>query len=179
MPTEQQNVDDLKAIYRVSDCVDVYKATAAMAAAITEELKPVTESDINAIWQSMIEPEDYKYVTERDGRMVFGIPLLFKRYADFAVSLGEQHLGQKTADDDIMADDWITKSMPKTRVIFSALMELCVDFLSEASAEIKKATGTTPGEVFVQAINTGESFEQSHTRLSHASNGLRVVKPGE
>lgn len=48
-------IDELKAGFRVEHCVDLYKATEALAAAITEELKPVTESSINATWQSVSE----------------------------------------------------------------------------------------------------------------------------
>ncbi|HCA6674647.1 TPA: hypothetical protein ACG5BG_004745 [Pseudomonas aeruginosa] len=167
-------VDELKAGFRVEHCVDLYKATAALAAAITEELKPVTESSINASWESVIEPEDFRFIIEQGGRTLFGIPLLFQRYACFMSALGED-LGIEF-DEDMMADDWISDSMPKTRAIASALMELAVDYLSEARARMKEQTGTTPAEVFVQSINTGESFEQSRTRLSHAALGLQVVK---
>ncbi|EKF7416694.1 TPA: hypothetical protein MXR76_004579 [Pseudomonas aeruginosa] len=176
MSVNQQAVDELKALFRVGHCVDIYKATAALARAITEELNPASESDINAIWQSVVEPEDFSYVVQQNGKTLFGIPLLFKRYAEFVSAIGE-HLGIELDEDDMMCDDWIADSMPKTREIATALMELTVDYLSEASKKMKEETGTTPAEVFVQSINTGESFQQSQARLRHATQGLRVVKP--
>ena len=161
--------------FRVGHCVDLYKATAALATTITEELKPVTESSINATLESVIEQEDFEFIIKQGGRTLFGIPLLFKRYACFMSALGED-LGIEF-DEDMMGDDWISESMPKTRAIATALMELTVDYLAEASAQMRAKEGTTPAEVLVQSINTGESYEQSRTRLSHASRGLRVVKP--
>jgi len=178
MSKEQQTVDDLKSLFRVGHCVDIYKATAALARSITEELKPVTESDINATWQSVVEPEDLNYVVQQNGQTLFGIPLLFRRYADFVSAIGEDiGIAAGDGDDDVMCDDWITDSMPKTLAITTALMELTVDYLSEASAKMKEQTGTTPAEVLVESIKTGESFQQSQARLRHATQGLRVVKP--
>ncbi len=176
MSVNQQAVDELKALFRVGHCVDIYKATAALARAITEELKPVSESDINATWQSVIEIEDLDYVVQQDGRTLYGIPLLFQRYAEFFSALGED-LGIEVGDDDDTCDAWIATSMPKTRAIATALRKLTTGYLSEASAKMKEHTGVTPAEVFVQSINTGESFQQSQTRLRHATQGLRVVKP--
>jgi hypothetical protein len=176
MSVNQQAVDELKALFRVGHCVDIYKATDALAKAITEELQPVSESDINATWQSVIDIEYLEYVVQQNGRTLYGIPLLFKRYSEFISALGED-LGIELDEDDIMCDDWITGSMPKTRAIVTALMELTVDYLSEASKKMKEQTGTTPAEVFVQSAKTGEPFQQSQARLRHATQGLRVVKP--
>ena len=77
----------------------------------------------------------------------------------------------------MIADDWISDSMPKTRAIATALMILTVDYLSVARGEMKAKTGSSAAEVFVQSISTDESYEQSRTRLVHAARGFQVVKP--
>lgn len=176
MSKEHHSLAELKTLFRVGHFVDFYKATELMAAAITEELKPVTESFINAAWEAVTEPEDYECATRQAGHsLLFAIPTLFKRYAEFMGLLGES-LGIETGDDDIMCDDWISDAMPKTRAISVALMELCVEYLSEASARMKEQTGTTPAEVFVQSVQSGESFDQSKIRLGHAAKGLSTVQ---
>lgn len=167
-------LDEAKATFLVGDCVDFDKITATLAVAITEEMEPIPEAQIYAIWQSVIEPEDHKFIVYQNGKTLIGIPLLFQRYASFMSALGEG-LGVALGED-MMGDDWISPDMPKTRDIASALMRITVEYLSRASEEMKAKTGTSPADVLVQALSTGESYEQSHTRLIHAARGLQVVK---
>lgn len=76
-----------------------------------------------------------------------------------------------------MCDDWITVSMPQTRKISNALGEMAVTFLDEASMAWREKNGTTPAEVFIQAANTGESYQQTQARLSYTAKGLTAVVP--
>ena len=168
-------VETLKSKFKIGDYIDMYAANAALALAITEELKPLSESEINATWQSVLEPEDFKYVVDHDGKMFFAISIIFHRFAEFADALGED-LGLHH-DEDTKVGEWISDSMPKTRAIFSALLDVTMEYLSEMSAMFKKEGGTSPGEVLIQSLVAGESYEQTATRVHNQAHGLREVKP--
>lgn len=157
--------------YQVGKNFDIAKVCTDLALAISEEAKPISAATLVELWEDAMEPGDEKYVTKEDGKILPGLPLLFKNFANFMVAI-EQHLGFEGDPEGIMCDDWITDSMPKTRKITGALGELAVTFLGEASAAWREQTGTTPAEVFVQAANTGESYQQTHARLSFAAKGL-------
>ena len=168
-------VETLKSKFKIGDYIDMYAANAAIARAISEELKPLSESSVNAIWQSVLEPEDFHYIVDHDGKMVFGISIIFHRFAEFTDALGED-LGLDQ-DEDSIVGDWISDSMPKTSTIFSALLDITMEHLSEMSAMFKKQGGTSPGEVLIQSLVAGESYEQTSTRLHNQAHGLREVKP--
>lgn len=174
MTTKDHSVAELKALFRVGNHVDIYKATGLLAAAITEEMKPVEESDLTATWASVLEPEDFESASQHEGLTLFPIPVLFARYVDFMDAVGEE-LGVELDLENGMCDDWISDSMPKSRAISTALAALCADYLAEASASLRAEKGYTPAEVFVQSVNTGESFEQSKIRIAHSTKGLNAV----
>ncbi|ELN4740325.1 hypothetical protein RZ737_004105 [Escherichia coli] len=176
MSPNSQTVAELQTILRVGDYVDIYKATKLLAAAITEELKPVDESFLNATWASVIKTEDYESASQQGEQTLFPIPVLFAVYSDFMTALGED-LAVDVGQDDGMCDDWITESMPKSRAIATALAGLPVDYLVENSAALRAERGYTPAEVFVRSINTGESFDQSKVRIAHSTKGLNAVHP--
>lgn len=175
MSKEHLSRDELEALFRVGHFVDIYKATGLLAASITAELKPVTASFINATWGTVIEPDDYDNATQQGELILFPIPTLFARYADFMVALGED-LGIARTNDDAMCDDWISESMPKTRAIANALSGLAAKYLAETSAAMRAERGYSPAEVFVGALNSGESFDQTKARLGHSAKGLSAVE---
>ncbi|WP_338924518.1 hypothetical protein V0M98_33425 (plasmid) [Pseudomonas silesiensis] len=168
-------VETLKSKFRIGDCIDMYAANAAIALAISEELKPLSESSVNAIWQSVLVPEDFQYVVDQGGKTIFGVSIIFHRFAEFADALAED-LGLDHGEDSIVGE-WISDSMPKTRAIFSALLDVTMEYLSEMSAMFKKEGGTSPGEVLIQSLVAGESYEQTATRVHNQAHGLREVKP--
>lgn len=159
--------------FQAEDSIDMLAVTGALAAALTKEASEVSESTLNAIWQSLVEPEDFEYLVERNGHPVVGIPLVYLRYADFSIAVGSA-LGFCKEDDDF-ADMWITDVMPETLAIFTAVRKITIGYLSKASGRFEQTHGYTPADAWVKSIETGEPYEQSSARLHHEAKGLRTA----
>lgn len=150
---------------------------AAIALALSEEVMPITQQAVDALWDGLIsaDPEHMKYVAISNGKTLVGIPAIFLLWADFAVALGDAVGLSDNSEDEGWVDDWITDAMPHVSAIFSALRLITMNYLSEAEAAREAKTGVNTVELAVQSLLTGESFDQSLTRIRHAESGLKVV----
>lgn len=109
-----------------------------------------------------------------DGDAVFiGMPAMFRHYSIWIDDLADM-LGVDCTDHE-MAGEWVTDAMPQTQSILRALTNVVGNYVAEAGVMLRAERGYTPVEVLFQSLATGESFEQTATRMGRAAKGLRVV----
>ena len=156
--------------------VDMLTVNAALAEALSAEVKPITHKKLNDLWFDVIDDPEYEqHCIIHEGKLVFGVPLLFLRWTDFVAAIGQSFGFMKSADDVQDASSWIKDSMPNTKAIMGAMREITVNALSKASDVQEERTGVSAAEVLIQTLSTGESPEQTAARLQHAARGLRLV----
>ena len=165
---------ELKNLLRVDHCIDMEAAFPLLSDAISDELTPISEEAIEDIWGCSVKWEDRPHILNQEDKRLYGIPVMFRRYATFTNQLGGFLLNQDQAPD--ISDEWVTNSMPRTLAILNALKDITVEYLGETSLRMKKETGVSPGEVFAQVEKTGESFQQTAKRMQFKAKGLRVIK---
>lgn len=99
--------------------------------------------------------------------------MAFLLYADWMTLLGEMLGHPAHPDGDSIY--WM-KDHPNLNMLTRALMRISIRCTRAASEAYKEQNGHHMMEVFLEATETGESYEQTQIRLSHKSQGLRRVK---
>lgn len=175
---DKSNAQYWMVIFKASNhSVDMTAVNSAIALALSEEVKPISQQAVDALWDGLLsaEPECMKYVSVSNGKTLVGIPAIFLLWADFAVALGDAVGLTTSSQDEGFADDWVTDAMPHVRAIFSAVEIIVANYLYEAETARKAVTGIDYTEIAVQSLLSGESFDQSLTRMIHAESGLKVI----
>ncbi|ENG0049962.1 TPA: hypothetical protein ACRN02_006794 [Pseudomonas aeruginosa] len=152
--------------------LDLSLLTQSLETTLAQEARRI---DAKEMASTLMSGVDEQYIRTEGERFYIAIPALFKLYGDWALWIGTQ-CGFNTDDDD-MVDDWVSESMPATRAIIWALTDIVGDFMADAAEKVRAERGYSPTEVFVQSVNTGESFDQSKARLAHSAKGLNIVTP--
>ncbi len=155
--------------------VNLSLLTDSLEVTLTEEVNRV-ESNAMALKliERLADAGDEDYMRDEGDTAFIGIPAIFKHYALWIMDVASMACIDCSQDDG--ADDWVTDAMPKTQAIIWALTDIAGDFMAEASAKMRADHGYSPAEVFVQSINTGESFEQSKTRIAYGAKGISLVE---
>lgn len=175
---DKSNAQYWMVIFKASKhSVDMTAVNSAIALALSEEVKPISQQAVDALWDGLLsaEPECMKYVSVSNGKTLVGVPAIFLLWADFAVALGDAVGFSDSSEDEGWVDDWITDAMPHIRAIFSALRLITMEYLAEASAAREAETGVNYTRIAEQSLLSGESFDQSLTRIRHAESGLKVI----
>lgn len=135
--------------------------------------KEAQQIDAKAMASALLSGVEEQHIRTVGERFYIAIPVMFQRYGEWALWVGAQ-CGFNTDDDD-MVDEWVSESMPETRAIIWAVTDIVGDFMADAAEKARAERGYSPTEVFVQSVNTGESYDQSKARLAHSAKGLSVV----
>lgn len=105
---------------------------------------------------------------------LFVSPIMaFLLYADWMVLLGDMLGHPPHPDGDSIY--WMTDH-PNLKAITRALMRISISCTRIAGNAYKQQNGHHMMEAFLSANQNGESYEQAQIRLSHNSQGLRLVK---
>jgi hypothetical protein len=124
-------------------------------------------------FQSLLAQEDASLVRNYGSETLVHLLLVFNHYADWAVSVG---VALGLADQDAqVADNWAI-GLPSTNQYLRRLSREVSRCMTRLSIQLQKDHGYNPGAVYVEALMSDESPEQTRIRHQHASRGLKQIK---
>lgn len=162
--------EDWAAQLSVGHWLNVSTLTISLADILSIEAKPLEVTKLESLLLSGVDPQ---HIHHADFNTYCALPIAFERYGDWMLAIAGL-LGIDTSDHDVV-DEWIDDSMPMTQNLLWGLLDLISDYMASASESYRKEHGFSPADVFVGSLNSGESVEQTKTRLSFASKGIKPV----
>jgi hypothetical protein len=158
----------------INDSIDFSLLSDSLSKTLSREFKLITRERILELFLSSMGKMDIRWMIIEDGKILFGVPLMFKRYTVWITSIGEE-LGIDCGQNEV-ADDWISESMPRTRSLVWGLADMTSDYMSSRADRIESEKGYSPSVALINSLHTGESFDQSRTRILHKTVGLKAIK---
>lgn len=145
-----------------------------LSEALSAEFKDTSTFDL--IWSFLEICDQFSEINRVDGEKALIHPAtIFLVYADWCSHIAENFLSIKFDNDEKSGDWWVTKEAPKTYRLIKILSDVCLGYFSQASEEHRKCHGYTPGDVAIEAINSGEGFDQARVRIHRRYNPLKPI----